>query len=381
MISSKPVNFALLLTLATCVLWLIATPTDASTRPSQSPEAVQQYLEKEMASRHIPGMQVAVIQHGRIVFLTAMGLANIDHHIPVTNDTIFSIASATKAFTGVALLQLVERHKLDLAAPVSRYLDRLPRVWRKVTSRQLATEISGLPSFVNNDSGQLIVDGDVEASWTKVQSLPLEFAPGTAYSYNQANYVLLGKVIDKLAGEPFTAFIRREQFNIVGMPHTRYGNDDDLIPDIAKTYSSMRNGNAQLGRTATLHSISIDYPQMLRTAAGIQSTAEDIAHWIIALQDGLLLKDKASLTTMWTPVRPTHGESGTWVWSIGWPVLSRPKHPEYGASGGEKAALAIYPNDDLSVVILTNLQGASPEQLLDKVGAFFIPDLVTGAGQ
>jgi CubicO group peptidase (beta-lactamase class C family) len=334
-----------------------------------------------MASRHIPGMQVAVIQHGRIVFLTAMGLANIDHHIPVTNDTIFSIASATKAFTGVALLQLVERHKLDLAAPVSRYLDRLPRVWRKVTSRQLATEISGLPSFVNNDSGQLIVDGDVEASWTKVQSLPLEFAPGTAYSYNQANYVLLGKVIDKLAGEPFTAFIRREQFNIVGMPHTRYGNDDDLIPDIAKTYSSMRNGNAQLGRTATLHSISIDYPQMLRTAAGIQSTAEDIAHWIIALQDGLLLKDKASLTTMWTPVRPTHGESGTWVWSIGWPVLSRPKHPEYGASGGEKAALAIYPNDDLSVVILTNLQGASPEQLLDKVGAFFIPDLVTGAGQ
>ena len=69
------------------------------------------------------------------------------------------------------------------------------------------------------------------------------------------------------------------------------------------------------------------------------------------------------------------------MWSIGWPVLSRPKHPEYGASGAEKAAFAMFPNDDLSVVILTNLQGASPEQILDKVAAFFVPDLVNTVEQ
>ena len=373
--TSRLANHGLLLALVTCVLPLTCLAASLPT------EAVRQYLEKQMASRSVPGMQVAVIQHRQIVFLTAMGVANIDHRVPVIDNTVFSIASATKAFTGVALLQLVERHQLDLAAPASRYLDGLPPTWRAVTIRQLATEISGLPSFVDNDTGQLIVDGDAEASWTKLQSLPLEFPPGNQVSYNQTNYVLLGKVIDKLAGKPFTEFIKQEQFDVVGMPHTRFGNDGDPGPSTAKTYSSMRSGNGQLGRTNALHSISMDYPPMLRTAAGIQSTAEDIAHWIIALQEGRLLKDKSSLATMWTPVKPAQGKSGPWVWSIGWPVLTRPLHPEYGASGGEKAALAIYPNDDLSVVILTNLQGASPEQILDKVAAFFVPDLADTAGQ
>jgi CubicO group peptidase (beta-lactamase class C family) len=379
---STPTNRGLLLALVTCVLALMMTTrTGTCLGASQPAEAVRQYLQKEMARRNVPGMQVAVIQHRKIVFLTAMGLANIDHRVPVIDNTVFSIASATKAFTGVALLQLVERHQLDLAAPVSRYLDGLPATWRTVTIRQLAAEISGLPSFVNNNTGQLIVDGDAEASWTEVQSLPMEFAPGNQVSYNQTNYALLGKVIDKVAGKPFTEFIKQEQFDVVGMPHTRFGNDGDPTPGNAKTYSSMRSGNGQLGRTAALHSIAMDYPPILRTAAGIQSTARDIAHWIIALQEGRLLKDKASLETMWTAVRPAHGESGSWVWSIGWPVLIRPLHPEYGASGGEKAALAIYPNDDLSVVILTNLQGASPEQILDKVAAFFVPDLANTAGQ
>lgn len=376
---SKPINSRLLSTFVASVLSLIAAGAGASAPLSRSTEAMQQYLETEMATRHIPGMQVAVIQRGRIAFLAAMGVADIDRHVPVTDSTVFAIASATKAFTGVALMQLVERHKLDLAAPVSRYLDHLPPAWAKVTIRQLASEVSGLPSFVNNDTGQLIVDGDIDASWSKVQSLPLEFTPGTAYSYNQTNYVLLGKLIDQLADSPFTEFIKREQFEIVGMPHTRYGNDHDSLPNTARTYSSMRQGNVELGRTATLQNIFMDYPQILRTAAGIQSTAKDVAHWIIALQGGRLLKNARSLTTMWTPLRPTNGETGPWVWSIGWPVLSRPTHPEYQASGGEKAALAIYPLDDLSVVILTNLQGASPEELLDKVAAFFIPDLTVKA--
>src|ERR1700722_14727796 len=164
MVTSRPAQSWLLLSLVSCVLPLMMTTQTSASQPT---EAVQQYLKKEMASRSVPGMQVAVIQHRKIVFLTAMGLANMDHDVPVIDNTVISIASATKAFTGVALLQLVERHQLDLAAPVSQYLDGLPPTWRTVTIRQLAAEISGLPSFVDNDTGQLIVDGDAEASWTK----------------------------------------------------------------------------------------------------------------------------------------------------------------------------------------------------------------------
>ena len=127
--SFKPVNSVLLSALVASVLSLMAARAGASAPQSRSTEAVRQYLETEMASRHIPGMQVAVVRRGRIEFLAAMGVADIDGNVPVTDSTMFAIASATKAFTGVALMQLVERHKLDLAAPVSRYLDHLPPAW------------------------------------------------------------------------------------------------------------------------------------------------------------------------------------------------------------------------------------------------------------
>jgi CubicO group peptidase (beta-lactamase class C family) len=87
-------------------------------------------------------MQVTVVRHQKIVFLAALGMAEVGNAMPVTKKTVFAIASATKAFTGVALMQLVENGKLELAAPISRYIDGLPVSWQRVTIRQLATHIS-----------------------------------------------------------------------------------------------------------------------------------------------------------------------------------------------------------------------------------------------
>jgi CubicO group peptidase (beta-lactamase class C family) len=104
-----------------------------------------------MKESHIPGMQVAVVQHGKLVLTRAYGLADVQHSVPVTTKTPFSIASITKAFTGVAIMQLVEegKGKLDLDAPVSRYLSSLPVAWRPVTIQQLLTHVSGLPDIVD----------------------------------------------------------------------------------------------------------------------------------------------------------------------------------------------------------------------------------------
>jgi CubicO group peptidase (beta-lactamase class C family) len=179
----------------------------------------------------IPGMQVAVVRHQKIVFLGALGIAEIGNAVPVTTKTVFPNASATNAFTGVALMQLVEYGQLQLAAPVSRYLNGLPVPWRQVTIRQLATHISGLPNVVDNDTGERITgvqiasarESDVDAAWSKVQTLPIEFSPGEKYSYNETNYILLGKVIDKLSGQPFTQFIKEHQLDQSGcqVPFTR----------------------------------------------------------------------------------------------------------------------------------------------------------------
>ncbi|WP_206379202.1 serine hydrolase domain-containing protein [Sphingobium yanoikuyae] len=80
-------------------------------------------MREQMATKHIPGAQIAVVQHGHIILLEAFGIANLEHRVAVTADTVFPINSATKSFTGVAAMQLVEAGKLDLDAPISRYLE------------------------------------------------------------------------------------------------------------------------------------------------------------------------------------------------------------------------------------------------------------------
>jgi CubicO group peptidase (beta-lactamase class C family) len=348
---------------------LLATSTQL--HASDAPRGLARLLKSEMQARRIPGMQVAVVRHGQVVLLEALGFADVEHHVRVTEGTVFPLASATKAFTGVALMQLVEDGKLDLDAPVSRYLEGLPQAWQAVTVRQLATHVSGLPSIMDNNSAALIVPhAEPEASWAKVQTLPMESAPGTRYSYNQTNYLLLGKIIDALAGEPLAHFIQRRQLDVAGMRLTRYGDDRDVIENRAPTYSFMRMSNGRLETTDRLSRPYVEFPDFLRAAAGLNSTALDIAHWIIALQQGRLLAKRASLTALWTPTAIDTGSAGFQP-AIGWPANARARHPVYAPAGGMKAVFGVYPDDDLAVVILTNLQGGLPEQLLDKVAAFF----------
>lgn len=358
------------------------TNAQTTLQAADAPMGLQEYLRSEMRELQIPGMQVAVVQHQKIVLLAALGFADIENQLPVTDATVFPIASATKAFTGVALMQLVESGKLELTAPISRYLDGLPASWRTVTTRQLATHISGLPNFVNNDTGQLITgvgiacadEADWDAAWKRVQTMPIEFAAGRRYSYNQTNYVLLGKVIDKLSGQPFTQFIKEHQLDLVGMPGTVFGDSSTVVPNRARGYSNIQfNKNGQMERVAKLSEPYGRFAPFLLTAAGLNSNAQDLARWITALQQERLLKEKASLTALWTPSTLNDGKKGTW--GLGWPIFARQKHTSYVPFGGAMAAFAVYPEDDVAIVILTNLQGSMPERFIDRVAAYYIPGL------
>jgi len=365
---------------AACVflLGLASLPLQAEVSPaSQAPQAadVERFLQAQMQQRGIPGLQVAVVQHGKIVLLGAYGLASLEHSVPVTDRSVFALNSITKAFTGVAGMQLVEAGKLDLDAPVSRYLDGLPAAWRAITVRQLFSHVSGLPDIVD-DELRLLVDGDDEASWAKVQTLPLEAAPGARFKYNHTNYVLLGKIIDKLAGEPYTQLIAERQFAVVGMPATGYYDARDVVPNIARTYRYVGAGD---GAKKLNTRYEVWAPSLL-TATGINTTAEELARWTIALQQGRLLHSETALKTLWTPTRLNDGSAAGFSrfingYAIGWPTAERAQHRALIAGGGARAALAVYPDDELTVVILTNLLGASPVQFVDEVAGFYIPGL------
>lgn len=355
---------------------LVAASLQPLTNARADAGKVKALLRREMRERRIPGLQVAVVRRGKIVLLRSFGIANLQDGVPVFDESIFPINSCTKAFTGVAVMQLVEEGKIDLASPASAYLEGLPESWRRVTVRQLLTHVSGLPNILNvldPATGKLTGRDDEDAAWAKVQAMPLESPAGERFSYNQTNYVLLGKIIDKYAGQPFTRFFDARQFRAAGMTNTVFGDSRDIIPHMAPSYRYVRNldGHA-LGEEKLVFSYA-EFPPLRRAASGLNSTAEDVARWLIALQGGRLLKTRAALKTLWTA--GTYNDGSPTQWALGWVTKPRPRHSAVIATGGSRAAFFVYPEDDLAVVVLTNLAGAFPEEFIDELAGFYVPGI------
>lgn len=343
------------------------------------PDSVDVFLKSQMTRRGIPGLQLAIIKNGAIVKSASYGFANVQDSILVDSNTVFPINSMTKAFVGVSVMQLVDQAKLALSAPVSEYLDSLPLEWRPVTVKQLLTHTSGIPDIIDSNGNMISKEGDNE-SWLKVQALPMNFKPGDQFSYNQTNYLLLGNIINKVSGKHFTEFIADHQLLKVGMKNTAragFTDSNDVIFHSARGYAYSPNGR--------LSNVFEQFSPFIRTAAGMNSTAKEMALWLIALQNGRLLQNENSLSTLWTPAKLTNGQTGGFSdllngYALGWPIVEREEHPAITSVGGGRSALFQYPRDNLAIVILTNLRGSSPESFIDEVAGFYIPDMKESRG-
>jgi CubicO group peptidase (beta-lactamase class C family) len=349
-------------------------------RPALSlAQRVDSLVRAEMTRRRIPGLQLAVVQRGRLVKSGNYGLASVQDSVPVTSGTTFTINSITKAFVGVAVMQLVEDGKLELWAPISRYVPNLPPTWRLVTVGHLLTHTSGLPNIMPGNE-EMVPEGGEDSAWAAVQDRALDFAPGAHFSYNQTNYFLLGRLIDTLAGQPFTEVITQRQLVPVGMRLTQqagFTDSRDVIIHGARGYTFFHRVHGPIEKGDSLRNVFEEFSPGLRTAAGMSSTATELARWIIALQQGQLLRARTSLTTLWTPGTLNDGTHGGFSellngYALGWPIIERPAHPAVAPVGGGRSALFIYPQDDLAIVILTNLQGASPESFIDDIAAVYL---------
>lgn len=339
---------------------------------------IEVIIKREMAERRIPGLQIAVVKQGKIVLNKSYGIANIEDNVSVTNNTIFPIYSCTKVFTAVAIMQLVEEGKINLSAPVSDYLDNLPEAWRPVTIKQILTHTSGFPDILkilDPSSGGVGSLKNEETIWAKLQAIPMDFKPGEKFSYNQTNGYLLGKIINKLSGMPFNEMFIEKQFQPADMPNTVFGDSRDVIPNFTPTYSYKLFLDGQKLNQERLVNNYVEFPYFRRTSSGLNSTAEDMAKWVIALQSGKLLKSEATINTMWSP--NTFNDGTPTTWALGWGLAKfRKKHKAIGMSGGIRSAFLIYPDDDLAVIVLTNLTGASPEDFLEELAGVYNPEIL-----
>ncbi len=332
-------------------------------------EAVDRFIAGQMEGQHIPGLSLAVAHGGAVIHARGYGSASLELDVPVTSETVFQIGSITKQFTATAVMMLVEEGKVGLEESVTHALEGLPDAWAGVTVRHLLDHTSGIKSFTGIPDVMARLTF-LPASRDEVLALiaeePLEFAPGERYAYNNTGYYLLGHVIEWASGRPYADFLRERIFAPLKMEATRLNDMDDIIPHRACGYvwGEDRLWNAR--------HISMTWPF---SAGALVSTTLDLARWDAALGSESLLPD-AAWEMMWTPATLTDGTKTGY--GFGWAMGDYQGHPFVGHSGGIPGFMTHaerFPQDDLAVIVLTNVAPSDPAQIARGVAGHYVPGL------
>lgn len=363
------------------VAFLSLSPAPPVTSQEAPDDAVDQWVLEWMADRQIPGLSLAVLRGGEIEKLRGYGLASLEFQQPATAESVYRLASVTKSFTGAAVMLLVQEGRLSLDDPVERHLDGLPVAWHGITIRRLLTHTSGLPEMATESGLELRVVADsLSSALDSLRTRPMQFSPGTAWRYNQTNYALIQAIVESIAGTSFPEFLSEELLDPAGMQQTTFGGSSAIVEGRGPWYSRLEaSEEGGLRPTDHLHRLHVDYPDFMLTTGGLNSTVRDLAAWDQALRAGTVLSPE-NARELWEPVRLVDGsvarlDGRIMGYGLGWGTVDRPGHRAAFASGGSTVAIHRYLEDDLTVIVLTNCQGAGPNEIAEGVARFWIPAL------
>lgn len=322
---------------------------------------VNGYLKKNL----IPGCAVMVRNNGKVVLCQGYGVANLEHGVPVTSQTVFQSGSMGKQFTAMAIMILVQEKKLALEDPISKHLD-VPKSWSAIRVRHLLTHTSGLGDYPESFSLQR--DYTEDELLKMIASQPLVFAPGEKWSYSNLGYVTLGILIHKVSCEFWGDFLQQGVFAPLGMKHTRVISETDIIPNRAAGYV-LKNGALKNQQWVS--------PAVNNTADGsLYFTVEDLAKWDDALETRKLISS-ACYEQMWTPVKLNNGTTA--AYGFGWRIAKTDSGHNVLEHGGAWQGFATYivryPKDRLTVAVLCNRAGASAGYIAKRIAGFYVPSV------
>jgi CubicO group peptidase (beta-lactamase class C family) len=200
---------------------LLLTTGTATAQLSTARDTVDSFVNAYMEEHRVPGIAVAILEEGRLVKARGYGLANVEHSVPVTAETIFESGSIGKQFTAAAVLLLVEDGRLSLDDPITRHLQEAPASWDAVTIRHLLTHTGGLAEWFDSARVDKRRDYTEEELIRIIEDQPLLFGPGTEWSYCNSCYMVLGVLVSRLTGAHWSEFLRERVFLPVGMETAR----------------------------------------------------------------------------------------------------------------------------------------------------------------
>lgn len=309
-------------------------------------EAFDVYMQAAVRNAAFSGT-VLVAKDGVAIYRKSYGLANRAFDVPNTDDTLYQLASVTKPFTATLIMILQAEGKLSVDDQACKYLADCPEAWRSITIRQLLAHTSGIPNYTSLPDWDEGLDSRTYGTGglvALVRNLPLEFAPGTGFRYSNSGYNLLGTIIERVSGKSFPDVLRERILMPLRMTHTVFNASRTVVPHLATGYYS-------LGSTfidATPQSMTGVYGE-----AGLSSTVDDLLIWTRALDTNVLISS-AAYAQMIEPAKNNYG--------FGWEIKTWHKRQMIGHAGsgpGFSNMVARFPNDHLTVIVLSNSDEAS----------------------
>ena len=340
----------------------VAAPAAAQQLPLAS---IDRYVRDEIRRERVPGVSVAIVRDGRVVLARGYGEANVELHAPATDSTVYQSGSVGKQFTAALILRLAAAGRLRLDDPIRRHLPEGPPAWDSITVRHLLTHTSGIPDYT--DSSVNYQRPYTEDELVRIAAgLPQQFRAGEHWRYSNTGYLLLGAIVRRATGVFYGDLLRQEIFTPLGLHTARIISEADIVPNRAAGYELAHD---------SLHNQSWVNPTLNTTADGsLYLTVHDLARWVIGWDAGRVLS-AADRAQAWTPVRLNDGSS--YPYGFGWEIAELRTRRLIGHTGawqGFKTSVQRFPAQDLTVIVLANLESARPEAM-----SFAIAGLIDSA--
>ena len=340
----------------------------AAQLPSAVTAKIDEIAAKALADSGAPSVSIAIVQGGGIAFEKAYGRARLDPPADARAEMRYSIGSVSKQLLAGCVLLLVQDGKLSLDDRVSRYLPDLTRAG-EVSVRQLLTHTSGYQDYYPQDYLAPFMEKPVTADrildqWARK---PLDFDPGTRWQYSNTNYVIAGRIVERVTSRPFFEFLSQRILHPLGMTSAINLAEQTMGPQDAAGYTRFALGPPRPVRP--------EGRGWLFAAGELAMTAHDLALWDISLLEHKILTP-ASLELMTTPVRLRNGTQTGYALGIG--VSDDAGHPRLqhgGAVSGFVSLNTVWPDQRAAVVVFANEDGsAAPRSVTDRVAPLLLAE-------
>jgi len=358
---------------ASVLLPICAATLAAPAKPSKSQiDAVMAEYDRADG----PGCALSVVRNGAVAYENGYGMANLEHHVPITPDTVFYIASVSKQFTAAAVALLAEEGKISLQDDLRKYVPEMPDYGKPIAIHHLIHHTSGLRDYLNlwDQSHQSFADSisELQAIEMIARHSGLEFPTGDKYQYSNSNYMLLSLIVKRASGMSLRQYAEEKMFKPLGMRHTHFHDDRTMIvPNRASAYFKR---DAKDGDKLGLFQTSFD----LVGDGGLLTTVRDLVLWDRNYYHNVLGQRGQGLIDQLTSTEPLNdGSANSYAFGLQIGEYNGFKSVSHGGSFiGYRSMLMRIPERRLSVLMLCNAAEADTGKLSKQ-----IVDLYLGTGQ